>query len=633
MNPRTTIILLLVALGFGSWLYFVERKGETTKQYEEAARKALRIEQARVTGFTFTAGTNLIVTCTKQNDKWRLTAPVAARADAGAVDRLLGGLADMKRGEIITEQERTQRNTKLADYGLELPRCSVALDLGGRKQTVLFGRTAPVGDAIYLKDADRGDVVATDASVTNNFPTNVVALRDRALLTGSAFDVKRLDLRGGGRLVQLAKNDKGEWLMQQPIVARADRAAVQGVLDAVFDWKVADFAADGVADFTPYGLDENAIKVAVNAGDKANEQVLLVGRQAGTNAAQVFASTPPEKSVYTVSTDALAKVNIKINDLRDRRLFTVSAYDVAGLRIQQGEKKLELKKDANGEWSIVQPGAAKADGTRVQDFVTQLTGAKIEDFLDQSAANPGALGLAEPAWRVTLLKTGAATATTNAPPKVAPGEDAQTVLVSSQTRPNNRIAVRMEHEATPYEIQAAALTNLTVDPLAFRTRDILTLNPSEALKLTVVRGSATQTVERASTTNDFAVVAPDKGPADQAQVGNVLNAFCFLRAQRLVAADAKDLGKFGLAQPELALTFVLKGDASQAKTVLIGTTTEGGRFAMVRGQDLVFVLDAGAAMMLTKDWLKPAAPPPAATNEAARAVTTTNAAAGTGTRP
>ena len=626
MNPRTTIILLLVALGFGSWLFFVDRKGETTKQREEAARKALRIEQTRITGFTFTAGTNLTVTCAKQNDKWRLTAPVAARADAGAVDRLLAGLADMKRGEVITEQDRTQRNAKLADYGLEAPHCSIALDLGGHKQTVLFGRSAPVGDAIYLKDADRGEVVATDASVTNNFPTNAVALRDRALLTGSAFDVKRLDLRGGGRLIQLAKNEKGDWQMQQPLAARADRAAVQGVLDAAFEWKVADFTADGVADFTPYGLDENAVKVTINAGDKANEQVLLVGKQAGTNAAQVFACTPPEKSVYTVSTDALAKINIKINDLRDRRLFTLSSYDIAEVRVQQGEKKLELKKDANGDWSITQPRPVKADGMRIQDFVTQLTGLKIEDFLDQSAANPGSLGLAAPAWRVTLLKTGTAVATTNAAAKTVPGEDAQTLLVSGQTRPNSRIAVRIEHEATPYEISAAAMTNLTVDPLIFRSRDILQLSSGDVLKLTLVRGGATQMVERAAVTNDFVVVAPVKGPADQEQISTILNTYCFLRAQRLVATDEKDLGKFGLAQPELALTLGLKGDASQSKTVLIGATTEGGRFAMVRGQDLVFVLDASAAMMLTKDWLKPAAPPPAATNEAARAATTNNAA-------
>ena len=626
MNPRTTLGLLLVALGLGAWLLLVERKGDTTKQREEQARKALKIEQSRVTGFTFTAATNLTVTCAQVNGKWRLTAPVAARADAAAVDRLLGALADMKRGEVITAQDRAQRSMKLSDYGLEPAQCSIVLDMGGRKQTILVGRHAPVGDALYIKDGERDDVVATDAAVTNNFPTNVVTLRDHALFNGSAFDVKRLDLRGGGRLIQLVKNEKGDWQLQQPIVARADHAAIQGVLDALFDWKVAEFSGDGLSDFATYGIDENAIKVTINAGDKNNEQTLLVGKQAGTNAAQVFAATPPEKSVYAVSTSALAKVNITINDLRDRRLFTLSSYDIAGVKLQQGEKKLELKKDANGEWSIVQPRPAKADGARVQDFLTQITGVKIEDFLDQATANPAALGLAEPAWRLTLSKAVAAEGGTKAAPKtVVPGENEQTLLVSGQMRRAGRVAVRLEHEASPYEIPGAAFTNLTVDPLVFRNRDLLTFFSGDVLKLTVVRGGVTQVVERASATNDFAVVAPVKGAANKEQISNVLNAFCYLRAQRFVAEDPKDLAPFGLAAPEMALTVGIKGDASLTKTILIGAATEGGRYAMVRGQDLVFVLDAASAMLLTKDWLKPV--PPAATNETARAATTNNAAA------
>jgi len=535
----------------------------------------------------------------------------------------------MKRGEVITSQERAQRNAQLADYGLEPARCSITLDLGGHQQTVLFGRSAPVGDAIYVKDSVHSDVVATEVAVTNNFPTNAMALRDHALFSGSAFDVKRLDLRGGGRLIQLAKNDKGDWQIQQPLLARADHAAVQGVLDALFDWKVDQFARDGVADFATYGIDENATKITINAGDKVNEQVLLVGKQVGTTAALVYASTPPEKSVYAVNTTALAKVGIKLNDLRDRRLLTLSSYDVAGIHLQCGEKKLELKKDTNNEWSIVQPRPAKADSQRVQDFLTQITGVKIEDFLDQATANPAALGLAEPAWRVTLIKTGTTVAGGNAPKTVAPGEREQTVLVSSLPRPGGRVAVRLEHEATPYEVPSSATTNLTVDPLAFRGREILNFYSGDVLKLTLTHGAVTQVVERASATNDFAAVPPVVGLVDRDQITAMLNVFCNLQAQRLVAEDAKDLALFGLAQPEFALTLGVKGEAGLSKTILIGTAVTGGRYAMMRGQDLVFVLDAEAAMLLTKGWLKPAQVS-AATNEAVRATTTTNTTVGTG---
>lgn len=629
MNLRTTMLLLLVAAGLGIWIFFVERKGETTKQREEQARKALQLEQRRVTGFTFTAGTNPVVTCAQVNGKWRLTAPVAARADAAVVDRLLSGLAEAKRGEVITAQDRTQRGTTLSDYGLEPARCSIALELGGRKQTVLFGRTAPVGDSIYIKDSARNDVVATEAGVTNNFPAEVTTLRDHALFNGSAFDVKRLDLRGGGRLIQLAKNERGDWALQQPLMARADRAAVQDVLDALFDWKVTQFVGDGVADFAAYGLDENATKVTVNAGDKVNEQVLLVGKQAGTNAALVYAATPPEKSVLGVSTDALAKVNVKINDLRDRRLLTLATYDIAGLLLQQGEKKLELKKAANGEWNIIQPRATKADSQRVEDFLTQITNVKIEDFLDQAAANPATLGLAEPAWRVRLSKAALPAGAGAAQKNAAPGENEQVVLISSQQRAGGRGVVRLEHEATPYEIPGAVLTNLTVEPLVFRNREVLNIHASDVLKMTRVTTDSTQVVERASATNAFVVVVPNKEAADQGQMNGLLNTFSVIQAQRLVAADAKDLSPFGLTQPGFSLTLGMKGDASLSKTILIGAAVDGGRYAMVRGQDIIFVLDAEAAMLLTKGWLKPA-PAPVATNETTRAATNTNAA---GQRP
>jgi hypothetical protein len=406
---------------------------------------------------------------------------------------------------------------------------------------------------------------------------------------------------------------------------------VQGVLDALFDWKVTGFVGEAVADFATYGLDENATKVTINAGDKVGEQVVLIGKPVGTNAALVYAATPPEKSVYAVSTDAVAKVNIKVGDLRDRRLLTLATYDIAGLLLQQGEKKLELKKGAGGEWDIIQPRPAKADSQRVQDFLAQLTSVRIEDFLDQAAAHPAALGLAEPAWRVRLSKAPSAMVAGPAQKSTAPGENEQVMLVSSQSRAGGRGVVRLEHEATPYEIPGAALTNLTVDPLVFRNREILNIPAGDVLKLTRVTATDTQVVERASSTNSFLCSAPVKAAVEQEQLNGLLNAVSALQAQRLVAADAKDLGPFGLVRPEVSLTLEVKGAASLSKTILLGAPVAGGRYAMVRGQDLVFVLDAEAAMRLTTGWLKPA-PPPVASNETTRAATNTNAA-GQGPRP
>ena len=609
MQPKTTLVLLLIVLSLGAYVFWVDRRAETTREREEQARKALIIEPGRITEFTV-ASSNLLMTCVQTNGQWRLTRPMAARADAAVVDRLLSGLERLPRGEVITPAQRRARHLTLASYGLEPARVRITLSAGARRQTVLFGREAPLGGALYIKDQARAEVVATEAAATNLFPTSVAALRDHALFKDTAHAVKRLDLRGSGRFLQLVKNDQGDWQFQQPLVARADRVAVQDVLDQLFDWKVADFVSDNAADLAPYGLDESATRVVLNAGDPNSEQTLLLGKHTSTNAPRIFAALPPEKAVVAVGVEPLVKIMLKLDELRDRRLLTLPAGDVGGIRLQQGDRTLELKKDAGG-WSLQQPRHARADNQRVQDFLGQVTGGRIEAFLDESATNLTALGLTAPEWKLTLRRA----PPDGAPPAGAvskagaPGEDQQVLLVSAAPRAGGRRVVKLEHEATPYEIAGSLVTNLTVDPLVFRSREILNLSPGDLLKLLRVHQGQTQAVERAASTNVFSAVVPAKGAVQQDAVNHLVQAVSGLTAVRLVADDAGDPAKYGLAQPALMLTLGLKDEAGLAKSLLIGLPTEGGCFAMVRGQDLVFVLDPAVVALFGEDWFQPAAPP------------------------
>ncbi|MCX6996859.1 MAG: DUF4340 domain-containing protein [Kiritimatiellaeota bacterium] len=608
MQLKTTLVLLLIVLGLGAYVFWVDRRADTTRMREEQARKALTIEPGRITEFTV-ASSNLQVTCVQTNGQWRLTRPIAARADAAAVDRLLAGLERLSRGEVITPAQRRAGNLTLASYGLEPARIRITLGAGARRQTVLFGRAAPLGGALYIKDAARAEVIATDASATNLCPASVAALRDHALFKDSAQTVKRFDLRGGGRFLQLARNDHGDWQFQQPLVARADRAAVQEVLELLFDWKAVDFVSDNPADLAPYGLDESATRVVLNAGDKTGEQTLLLGKHTSTNAPWVFAALPPEKAVVTVGVEPLVKLMLKLDELRDRRLLTLPANDVGGIRLQQGGRTLALKKDAGG-WSLQQPRQARADSQRVQDFLGSMTGARIEAFLDAAATNLTALGLTEPEWKLTLQRAppdGAPVAGAVAKAG-APGEDQQMLLVSAAPRAGGRRVVKLEHEATPYEVAGSLLTNLTVDPLVFRSREILNLSSGDLLKLLRVRPGQTQAVERATATNDFLAVTPEKGAVQPDAVNRIVQAVSRLTAVRLVADEAGDPAKYGLAQPALTLILGLKTEAGLAKSRLIGVPTEGGCFAMGRGQDLVFVLDPDVIALLGRDWFQPAVP-------------------------
>jgi hypothetical protein len=57
-----------------------------------------------------------------------------------------------------------------------------------------------------------------------------------------------------------------------------------------------------------------------------------------------------------------------------------------------------------------------------------------------------------------------------------------------------------------------------------------------------------------------------------------------------VEADPADLSPYGLDEPTAALTIDLDPDFGVSKTLLLGEATDGGVYAMIRGQDLVAVV-------------------------------------------
>ena len=73
-------------------------------------------------------------------------------------------------------------------------------------------------------------------------------------------------------------------------------------------------------------------------------------------------------SVYAMTTGGLARLTAKVEDLRDRRLVTMSSYDIAYVRIAEGETELILRKDDDGWW-VSKPKRWPADAQRVDELL------------------------------------------------------------------------------------------------------------------------------------------------------------------------------------------------------------------------------------------------------------------------
>lgn len=608
---RTNQILLLLVAALAAFIVFVERRSESTARRAEQARHAFVFQADRIR-LLAVENDGVRTECVRDGDRWNIVRPVKAPADAAAVQRILFGLEQMPHAEVIAAADRRHRGATLADFGLDRPRARVSLTGEGVALSFEVGQPGALG-RVYLREEGREEILATGTNVLALLPASPAALRDHTLLAGDASDVRRLQIRRSDGFLEVVRQDNGEWRLRQPVVARADREAVVSLVNDLLAFRIADFVQDGVTDASPWGFDEASVEVTLDfTREDLPSETLLLGRPDERQADRVYARLKHANAIYTVPVAMRARLLTPVSRLRDRRLVPFLADEIAAFSMRCGERELSLAK-RDGRWQIAVPVAAPADEAQVEDFLREWTGTRVEQFPGFAGpSNAVPPGFEPPSCRLALLRSPPADTSTNVPPAPAPagGEDRTALILWIGGLPEALPAVRVASADGEAFVRIAAKPPryTTADPLLFRDREVLRIRPDDVYSIARIADGTTQRVERADT-GAFSASASGV-TADAIAIARQLAALSGLRAQSLVNGAATNPAEYGLQAPAVSVTLGLRGEAGLAKTLLFGRATPEGVFGLVRGQDLVFLLDPRLAEALQAPlWKKAAAPP------------------------
>jgi len=586
---KTTLLLFLVTLGLGAFIWFVDRKADTTERRENRARYALRVDASHVKALGVVVG-DLQIDCEKQGKRWLITKPVKTRADAGEVERILDELARLPRGEVITAAEQKKQKLTEADYGFNPPRARIVLRTEQRDIAVLIGRDAALGGALYIKEEGQPDIISTGTNILAALPRDLVDLRDRRVFEGFPADVTSISMRRPEGFLQLARDAQGMWRIQKPLSARAAEPAVQQLLDQLFELRVDEFVTDSFEAASLYGLDEPLAKVTLATEKK--EQTLLLGKLSDQAAGHIYATVEGADAGYSVPSNSLETLRVGVDQLRDRRLVVLPAYEITYIQMEEGERVVKLLQ-TNDAWTVIEPKQYGADAQRVQVLLSEWTGARADAYSDEPATNLSELGLDPPARKIRLARSMPVAGSTNA-------SEAVQILISSADAGDGRIMVKVEGEDSLYLMASDPIHAISLDPLYYRDHEILALDPAYVRTLAVQRGGVEEAVEREST-NSFRAAGGGKQAVDMVAVDEILSLLRGLRSVDLIAEDPADLALYGLDAPSATLVIGLAGGASGLrKSLLLGADIPGDYvYAMVKGQDVVFTLEKGVADKLT----------------------------------
>lgn len=374
MSTRTTLVLvaltLLMALGIRLF-DGGEAKENTRRRAEEGI---FRIDPATVGGFSISTARGSISARRDAAGRWFLASPVAARADADAVERFLDAMAQLPKGEAVTPP-RGSAEEMYASYGLDLPRARLAIDTGGKTNLFLIGRRSPLGDGVYVRKEGAQTIMRTDGKILAALPANAEELRSRTLLSGEADAIRRMDLRCRGGFFQLARGSDGGWRMRQPFEGRANALKVAELLDVLFSCKVERFAQDRVSDFTPFGLGDESTQTVVLGTDAADgSEILIFGSPVPGAGDLAYARFKAEPSVYAVKAAApLALASLTAEGLLEPELPKVSEADAAAIDLDG----IRLIRTPEGTWKTPE---APADGETVQAVLAAWNALRADRF-------------------------------------------------------------------------------------------------------------------------------------------------------------------------------------------------------------------------------------------------------------
>ena len=537
----------------------------------------------------------------------------------------------LRRDEVITSEQRRERQLTLADYGLQKPRFRIMLGNPLSRQELLVGNESAVGDSLYVKLVSSDDVVATPRGLPAVIPRTVDDLRDRAVIPGEADRTVRLEIhRPGAGFIQLAMSG-GRWAVQQPLAARADTPRIGAMLRALFAVRaqrlIWDPPVEGTAKGqTPpegdpraraetYGLaaDEAAARVSVWVkGDEAGSELIL-GKPVPDRPGEIYAKRRDSGSIFSVDDSILGLFSVALNDLRDRQVFVVNPSDIVSACFQEGDAKLVFERKDRDAWSIREPVQWRAEGDLVDALIHAASGLRIAAFDEDTPASLDRFGLSRPG-RVIQVSTQAAVAeATNAVSPAAASTNAERgvrLLIGDPTPDKSALYAKYENASAVFEISARSVDELGVypiDPLLFFDRTVLAIPAVTIRRLTLRKDGVDQNAQLQES-GFWAAVAPAGGDLRKDAIAGILSSVSALRAIRIEGRNLPNLAGYGLSEPALVLTLGLSGDQSIQKSILLGFRARtDGIYAMVRGQDVVFVLARDVAEKLMKDIVSPAA--------------------------
>jgi hypothetical protein len=376
---KGTLILFVLCLGLGAYLYFYEIKGgEKREQAKQAENQVWKLESNSIRQIDILSAGQQITLVRNGESNWAITAPRSLEADADEMNRLANAASDIRRESIVEENA-----TDLARFGLNPPQSSLKLKTKeGKNFEIYFGQTNPVGSFTYAALPGRKTVYLVNSATAGAFNKKLDDLRNRAVLSFERLEAQSLSIKSEKGDLELTKDSNDLWWLSKNEKVAADSPGIRGILNALSMARIKEFYPEPVDGSAKPAMDRPLISVSLVCGKNRSLKRLTIGpeksQNPGISSEKLYlAKDESRPDLFYVDKELVNKLLQSRDDLREKAFAVFQRWDIDSISLKNNKGSITLVK-AGGEWFVGSDKKKKAKFDAVNGILDSFEKKTVE---------------------------------------------------------------------------------------------------------------------------------------------------------------------------------------------------------------------------------------------------------------
>jgi len=400
---------------------------------------------------------------------------------------------------------------------------------------------------------------------------------EEKLLALSSDDVQKVTLKKENETITFQKDEEGEWLITEPLEAKADKYEVDRLADDFSDLKIERVVEEEPKEIEKYGIPQKEISLWFKDKDKPIKILIGMENPLGNT---FFAKRDDEPRVVLIPSSLKSLMEKTLFDFREKNIFKFETDDVKSVKLRAKDTRWQASKKGE-EWFFRNPVKALAEASKIDNILSSLSGLKAKEFVseEKKKVDVKKYGLDRPQYEITLGM---------------PLENQEVIF--SLHKEEDKLYATTSLSPKIVEAEDNILSDLEKDAEELREKKVASFYSWKASRLHLKKGEIDWELVKDEEDN-WHFESPLKEEADKSKIQTFIRKIESLEADEFIDPPLS-LEDYGLDIPQAEVKIWIEEDEDEEKakeiTVFIGSEDKEAKKVVVKNArfDYIFKVDS-----------------------------------------